>query len=87
LLGTSFTFQHSDSRVLDQLIYKWRHSRKVLCECLNAAYSRLEDSGWPVTDDEISRDVRLLLGGSFQEFLASARYPELPNRLADIGVK
>lgn len=27
MLGTAFTAQHSDSRVLDQLIYKWSHSR------------------------------------------------------------
>ena len=30
LLGLSFTPQHSDARVLDQLIYKWRHSRAVI---------------------------------------------------------
>ena len=27
MLGTAFTAQHSDARVLDQLLYKWRHSR------------------------------------------------------------
>ncbi len=85
LLGTSFTFQHSDSRVLDQLIYKWHHSRRVLRDCLVGAYSRLEDSGWRVTDAEIGRDVRLLLGGSFQEFLAGAEHPGLPKKLAGIG--
>ncbi|CAI5721384.1 unnamed protein product [Hyaloperonospora brassicae] len=26
ILGTAFTSQHSDARVLDQLIYKWSHS-------------------------------------------------------------
>src|SRR5438874_6008804 len=30
LLGTSFIPQHSDARVLDQLIYKWDHSRAVI---------------------------------------------------------
>ena len=29
MLGTAFTCQHSDARVLDQLIYKWAHSREV----------------------------------------------------------
>lgn len=29
ILGTGFTAQHSDARVLDQLLYKWSHSRKV----------------------------------------------------------
>ncbi len=27
LLGSSFVPQHSDARILDQLIYKWEHSR------------------------------------------------------------
>src|SRR5258708_27797294 len=30
LLGLSVTPQHSDARVLDQLIYKWKHSKKVI---------------------------------------------------------
>ncbi len=72
LLGTSFTFQHSDSRVLDQLIYKWKHSRAVLTRCLTQAYARLEASGWTPTDIELERDVRRLMGGSFDEFLQGA---------------
>lgn len=30
ILGTGFTAQHSDARVLDQLIYKWAHSRRCV---------------------------------------------------------
>ena len=30
LLGLSFIPQHSDARVLDQLIYKWGHSRQII---------------------------------------------------------
>jgi hypothetical protein len=30
MLGTAFTAQHSDARVLDQLLYKWSHSRSVI---------------------------------------------------------
>ena len=30
MLGTAFTAQHSDARILDQLIYKWAHSRKAI---------------------------------------------------------
>jgi hypothetical protein len=32
VLGTGFTAQHSDARVLDQLLYKWAHSRRVIGE-------------------------------------------------------
>ncbi len=73
LLGTSFTFQHSDSRVLDQLIYKWKHSRAVLTQCLTRAYTQLGGAGWVPTDIELERDVRRLLGGSFDEFLLGDR--------------
>jgi hypothetical protein len=68
LLGTSFTPQHSDARVLDQLIYKWRHSRAVIARCLADRYSDLAAAGWSVTEAEILRDAAELLGGAFQRF-------------------
>ena len=70
LLGTSFTPQHSDARVLDQLVYKWSHSREILARCLAERYAALEASGWPVTDAEIQRDVSEMLGGAFERFCA-----------------
>ncbi len=71
LLGTSFTPQHSDARVLDQLIYKWDHSRRIIARCLNERYARLESSGWTVNRNEIVRDVTELFGGGFESFLNS----------------
>jgi hypothetical protein len=70
LLGLSFTPQHSDARVLDQLIYKWRHSRKVIARVLAEKYADLAETGWKVTPEEIQRDVRQLFGGSFDQFCA-----------------
>lgn len=70
LLGTAVTCQHSDARVLDQLIYKWTHSRKILADVLADKYADLFAAGWRPTEAEIRRDVRNLLGGSFEEFLA-----------------
>ncbi len=67
-LGTSFTPQHSDARVLDQLVYKWKHSRKVITDCLTDRYADLAASGWTVTDAELERDGRELLGGAFARF-------------------
>ncbi len=32
LLGTSFIPQHSDARVLEQLVYKWKHSRRCVAD-------------------------------------------------------
>ncbi len=71
LLGTSFTPQHSDARVLDQLIYKWDHSRRIIARCLNERYARLQASGWTVNRNEIVRDVAELFGGGFNTFLGS----------------
>jgi len=71
LLGLSFTPQHSDARVLDQLIYKWDHSREVITDVLVDKYYDLEATGWQLTTAEIQRDVSFLFGESFKSFLNS----------------
>ena len=68
LLGTSFTPQHSDARVLDQLVYKWQHSREIIVDCLVRRYADLAVSGWLVTDAELERDCTDLFGGMFARF-------------------
>ncbi len=68
LLGFSFTAQHSDARVVDQLIYKWDHTREVVTKVLQKAYGSLSSVGWEPTNAELQRDVQALLGGSFEEF-------------------
>ncbi|MDY7010815.1 MAG: glucuronate isomerase [Planctomycetota bacterium] len=69
LLGTAFTCQHSDARVLDQLIYKWDHTRKIVADILVEKYSDLFEAGWRPAEEEIARDARAIFGGSFEEFL------------------
>lgn len=59
-LGLSFVPQHSDARVLDQLIYKWVHSRSIIGEALTDKYADLCATGWIPTKAEIERDVKLL---------------------------
>lgn len=68
LLGLSFTPQHSDARVLDQIIYKWQHSRRIIADVLVEKYSALAQTGWQVSRGEIERDVTELLGGGFERF-------------------
>lgn len=70
LLGSSFIPQHSDARVLDQLIYKWDHSRRIIGRVLTDKYADLAESGWPVSAADIESDVKRLLAGNFEEFLA-----------------
>jgi len=70
LLGTSFIPQHSDARVLDQLVYKWDHSRAVIGRVLSEKYADVTRAGWPVTEADIRVDVKRLLADNFTEFLS-----------------
>ncbi len=70
LLGTNVTVQHSDARVLDQLVYKWAHTRRILADVLVDKYADAHRTGWRFTDEEIARDVRQLFGGAFEAFRA-----------------
>ncbi len=69
LLGASFIPQHSDASVLEQLIYKWRHSRVVIAESLYETYERLLQSGRAVTRQEIVRDVTRMFSGNFRTWV------------------
>ncbi|MDX9973375.1 MAG: glucuronate isomerase [FCB group bacterium] len=69
LLGLSVAPQHSDARVLEQVIYKWDHSRRVIGKVLEDKYGDLLDAGWTVTEGELRRDVGRLLAGNFWEFV------------------
>jgi hypothetical protein len=69
LLGLSFTPQHSDARVLEQIVYKWTHSREVIARVLAESYAALAARGWLPTRAEVERDVAALFGGAFEEFL------------------
>lgn len=68
LLGLSVTPQHSDARVLDQIIYKWNHSRRIIGKVLAEKYCEIAETGWTITDAEIKRDVTDLFGGAFESF-------------------
>ncbi len=68
LVGLSLTPQHSDARVLDQLIYKWQHSRRLIARVLVDQYEALARTGWHPTEAEITRDVQNLFGGAFDRF-------------------
>lgn len=69
LLGPNVVPQHSDARVLDQLIYKWWHSRDIIGEVLSEKIINLSATGWIPTDEEIKRDVKALFGGNFWDYL------------------
>jgi hypothetical protein len=60
MLGTSFIPQHSDARVLEQVIYKWSNTRRTLGPILSNAYRLLAQDGRGVTPNDIQRDVTRL---------------------------
>jgi hypothetical protein len=68
MLGTSFIPQHSDARVLEQLIYKWQNTRGILAKVLTNAYRSLDADGRGVSLKEIQRDVNRLFRTNFERW-------------------
>ena len=65
LLGPTFIPQHSDARVLEQLLYKWPHARRDIGNALADQYAGVVEDGRPVTVAEMRRDVRRLFSENF----------------------
>ena len=72
MLGMSFIPQHSDARVLEQVIYKWRSSRRTIAPVLTNAYRLLIADGRAVTREDIERDVKRLFRTNFERFLENS---------------
>jgi hypothetical protein len=68
LLGTTFIPQHSDARVLEQVIYKWRNTRATLTPILTETYRAVVRDGRGVTRQDIQRDVHRLFCSNFTEW-------------------
>jgi hypothetical protein len=69
MLGTSFIPQHSDARVLEQLLYKWRNTRATMTGVLANSYRLLARDGRGVTRHLIQRDVNRLFRGNFERWV------------------
>ena len=69
MLGTSFIPQHSDARVLEQVIYKWKNTRRTMAAVLANSYSVLTQDGRDVTREEIQRDVTRMFRGNAEGWL------------------
>jgi len=68
MLGTSFIPQHSDARVLEQVIYKWRNTRRTLAPILANAYAMLAEDGRAVSRQDVRQDIQRLFRTNFQSF-------------------
>jgi hypothetical protein len=69
MLGTSFIPQHSDARVLEQVIYKWRNTRRTLAPILSNSYRLLAQDGRSVTRNDIQRDVTRLFRSNAENWM------------------
>ncbi len=68
MLGMSFIPQHSDARILEQVIYKWRNTRRTLAPILTNSYRLLVEDGGSVSRERIRQDIQRLFRGNFQKF-------------------
>src|SRR5208282_5452524 len=71
MLGTSFIPQHSDARVLEQVIYKWNNTRRTLAPILANSYRLLSQDGRGVSRSDIQRDVTRLLRSNAEAWMGS----------------
>ncbi|MCC6424986.1 MAG: glucuronate isomerase [Phycisphaerales bacterium] len=69
LLGTSFVPQHSDARILDQIIYKWDHSRAIIAQVLKDKFQDIASAGWAITRQQVQTTVSDYFAGNFERFL------------------
>lgn len=68
LLGASFIPQHSDARVLEQVIYKWRNTRTTLAPILSTTYRLLLQDGRILRRQDIQRDVDRMFCSNFNQW-------------------
>jgi len=68
MLGASFIPQHSDARVLEQVIYKWRNTRAILTKVLTDTYRLLMRDGRAVRRQDIQRDVNRMFRTNFEQW-------------------
>jgi len=68
MLGTTFIPQHSDARILEQVIYKWRNTRRTLGPILANTYDLLSQDGRAVNFGDIQKDVKRLFRTNFEKW-------------------
>lgn len=69
MLGASFIPQHSDARILEQVIYKWRNTRRTLAPILANAYRLLAEDGRPVSAGDIRQGVERMFRTNFESWV------------------
>ncbi len=69
MIGTTFIPQHSDARVLEQVIYKWRNTRRTMAPIFANTYRLLAEDGRPVTRADIKQDIHRMFRTNFERWI------------------
>jgi hypothetical protein len=69
MLGFSFIPQHSDARVLEQVIYKWKNTRRTMAPLLANTFRLLSEDGRQAGRKEIQRGLNRLFRTNFERFV------------------
>jgi hypothetical protein len=72
MLGPTFIAQHSDARVLEQLIYKWNNARSIVGSAYAKSAAKLTAAGYELSPEAVMRDADLLFRGNFTSLCARA---------------
>ncbi len=71
MLGLGFIAQNSDARVLEQLIYKWRNTRRTIGAVLTSQFETLAADGREVTRGDIEFAVTRLFKTNFESWVTA----------------
>ena len=69
MLGTTFIPQHSDARVLEHVIYKWRNTRRTMAPIFSNTYRLLAEDGRAVTRADIKQDITRMFQTNFERWV------------------
>ncbi|MDQ2775417.1 MAG: glucuronate isomerase [Acidobacteriota bacterium] len=69
MIGTTFIPQHSDARVLEQVIYKWRNTRRTMAPIFANTYRLLAEDGRTVTRADIKQDIHRMFRTNFERWV------------------
>jgi len=68
MLGLGFIAQNSDARVLEQLIYKWRNTRRTIGPVLARQLELTSEDGRGITRADVEQSVTRLFRSNFETF-------------------
>jgi hypothetical protein len=77
MIGTTFIPQHSDARVLEQVIYKWRNTRRTMAPIFANTYRLLAEDGRPVTRADIKQDIHRMFRTNFERWINPQQKPRI----------